>query len=62
MTAQMTCGFYGTYPLSGRRTQVVVPGAGAVLSNFARRVMHFSHDDELTTPMTELLPRAYRND
>jgi putative alpha-1,2-mannosidase len=47
-------GFQGTHQPAiwmGESAQVVVvPGAGAVQSNFAHRGMRFSHDDELTTP------------
>ncbi|KAI9433354.1 glycosyl hydrolase family 92-domain-containing protein [Lactarius indigo] len=47
-------GFQGTHQPAiwmGESAQVVVvPGAGRVQSDFARRGMRFSHDDELTTP------------
>ncbi|KAH9029473.1 glycosyl hydrolase family 92-domain-containing protein [Lactarius hengduanensis] len=47
-------GFQGTHQPAiwmGESAQVVVvPGAGTVQSDFARRGMRFSHDDELTTP------------
>jgi putative alpha-1,2-mannosidase len=46
-------GFQGTHQPAiwmGESAQVVVvPGAGTVENNFARRGMRFSHDDELTT-------------
>lgn len=47
-------GFQGTHQPAiwmGESAQVVVvPGAGAVQSDFADRGMRFRHDDELTTP------------
>ncbi|KAI9455755.1 glycosyl hydrolase family 92-domain-containing protein [Lactarius psammicola] len=47
-------GFQGTHQPAiwmGESAQVVVvPGAGTVQSNFARRGMRFDHDNELTTP------------
>ncbi|KAF8261269.1 glycosyl hydrolase family 92-domain-containing protein [Lactarius quietus] len=47
-------GFQGTHQPAiwmGESAQVVVvPGAGTIQSDFARRGMHFSHEDELTTP------------